>query len=147
MTLGQLNISGEIYHIRMDHQPPSHFLSLNHPHALSDANLNEHDYINKSDSPSSYTIANHRTANASLQETSQSDIRSMSVDPGSLDDQPASQGSSEGVGIGRIMGVEPAKKSGEFSGGVESSELVVGASSSQLVGALGPPHKANVSVC
>ena len=102
MTLGQLNLGADIYHIRMDHQNPSHFLSLPHPHALSNVALNEHDYINNKPSSSAlsaYVMANHRSV-TTPQEATMSDIRSMSVDPGSLDEQLSSHGSGEGGGVG-----------------------------------------------
>ncbi len=125
MTLGQLNLGADIYHIRMDHQNPSHFLSLPHPHSLSNVALNEHDYINNKPSSSStlsaYVMANHRSV-TTPQEATMSDIRSMSVDPGSLDEQLSSQGSGDG-GMGGGGG---RKRAGEYSGGVFSnSELVV----------------------
>jgi hypothetical protein len=119
MNLGQLNISGEIYHIRMDHQLPSHFLSLPHQHGLSDAILNQHDHVNKlpSSSPLSMAAVRNHTEDGPLQETAYSDIRSMSVDPGSLD-EPLSSGSAEGA--------EGVSKEGEFSGGVDDVVVVSG---------------------
>lgn len=113
MNLGQLNIGSDIYHIRMDHQLPSHFPSVPNPQGLSGALLNEHDHINKPPSLSVfYAAGNHHVADGAVQEMAYSDIRSMSVDPGSLEDPLSSPGSAEGV-----------KKEGEFSGGVD--ELVV----------------------
>ncbi len=140
ITLGQLNLGADIYHIRMDHQNPSHFLSLPHPHALSNVALNEHDYINNSKpSAFSYTLANHQSTTMPVQEATQSDIRSMSVDPGSLDEQLSSQGSVEGMtGAGEgLGGGGGGRKRGEFSGGVLSSELVVVGSGSG--GVVSPP--------
>ena len=86
---------------------------------------------------------------APVQETTQSDIRSMSVDPGSLDEQLSSQGSVEGGGGGGAGGVAVesgvSKKRGEFSGGMdESSELVIVSSETSGTGTL-RPDRSNVS--
>lgn len=123
MHLSQLNISGDIYHIRMDHQLPSHFLSIPHQHSLSDTILSQHDNVNKPSSLSVQAVAgNHQTSDWPVQETAYSDVRSMSVDPGSLDDPLSSPGSGEGA------------KEGEFSGGVDELVVVSGNGAARLTG-------------
>lgn len=139
MTLGQLNVCGAIYHIRMDHQPPSQFLSLPHPQGLSNVLLNQHDHVNKPGYPLSYAmVANHRTAGALVPDTATSDIRSMSVDPGSLDGQVSSQGSGEGSAM------EASRKKGEFSGGMGGVEVMVVSSSSYHTASGFKSQKSNV---
>lgn len=163
MTLGQLNVCGEIYHIRMDHQPQAHFPSdlPRPPQALSNTALNQHDYINKSGYPLPYTgagLSNHRAAASGggmvLPDLAQSDIRSISVDPGSLDEQLSSQGSGEGgAGVAIMEGGMAGRKKGggEFSGsdGADTgSELVVGVSSGSFRSTSGTlkPQIGSVSV-
>lgn len=123
MSLGQLNITGDIYHIRMDHQLPSHFLSLPHQHSLSNVILNQHDHVSKPSSLSVLAVGNHHTLDEPVPETAYSDIRSMSVDPGSLDDPLSSPGSGEGL-----------KKEGEFSGGMDELVVVSGNGATRLKG-------------
>ena len=129
MNLGQLNITGEIYHIRMDHQLPSQLLSHQDGNSLSDTAPDQHD--NKPPPLSIAAVRNHHhTEGGPVPETELSDIRSMSVDPGSLDEPLSSPGSG--------LGVEGAKKEGEFSGGLDEL-VVVGAT--RLTGVI-KPHAA-----
>lgn len=68
-----------------------------------------------------------------MQEMAYSDIHSMSVDPGSLDDgRLSSQGSGEGMGGGNVGVAVALNHRGEYSGG--SSELVIGNRSSSQTG-------------
>ena len=92
--------------------------------------------MNKSLPPLTSAVINHRTTYLCMNDVAHSDIRSMSVGPGSLDDQVSSQGSGEVLTDG-------VQKRGEFSGG--SSELVVGGSSLKLTSVF-KPIKSNVSV-
>lgn len=128
MNLGQLNITGDIYHIRMDHQFPSQFLSHEQGNSISDA-ADQQDH-----KPPPLSIAavrnHHHTEDGPVAETEFSDIRSMSVDPGSLDEPLSSPGS--GVGL------DGAKKEGEYSGGLDEL-VVVGAT--RLTGVVRPHVK------
>lgn len=136
MNLGQLNVSGDIYHIRMDHQIPSHYPSIPNPQGLSGALLNEHDHINKPPSLSLLCAAgNHQIGDGAIQETAYSDVRSMSVDPGSLDDPLSSPGSPE-----------VAKKEGEFSGGVDELVVVSGSSIPWQAKVVSPQENSAVSL-
>ena len=120
----------------MDHQNPSHFPSLSHSHPhLCSQTLEEYGQL----LPPPYSevvwkkpAASDNQLGTSLLEvydaTAPSDVRSMSVDPGSMDDQLSSQESWDGVtfdgaakkkaeGGGEIAGV------GEYSGGGSSEKM------------------------
>ncbi len=100
MTLAQMGVVGAIYHIRMDHQPPSHFSALPPLH-LSPQSLKRYNELPPP--PYSEVMQGGRSAvdnevgGARIQTTPEgktsSDVCSMSVGPGSVDDQLSSQGS------------------------------------------------------
>ncbi len=69
------------------------------------------------------SLVTHRASCKSpVQETTLSDVRSMSVDPGSLDGRLSSHDSSEGLVVDGIK-----RKRGEYSGGTSEMVIMAGA--------------------
>ena len=74
-----------------------------------------------------------------MQETAQSDVRSLSVDPGSLEDQLSSQESTDGVSGGEgVVAGEGGKKKGEHSRGTGDSLIVIGSTTAKVPALLKP---------
>jgi len=114
MTLSELGIHGGVYHIRMDHQHPAHYSTLPPPNFhLSPQSLKRYNEVRPPPYPEVVTLSTGgRSASAEsgedvgvattttttallgFPEKTASDVGSMSVDPGSVDDQlSSSQGS------------------------------------------------------
>ena len=115
MTLSELGVCGGVYHIRMDHQHPTHYSVLPPPNFhLSPQSLKHYNEIRPPPYPKIVTLSTEEGRSASAEpgekvgvaittttttllgfpEKTGSDVGSMSVDPGSVDDHlSSSQGS------------------------------------------------------